>query len=219
MSEVSQIKEYQSASVVAIYGALAKAQSSMKHAEKAVSNTFFKSKYADLTACMDAARPFLSSNGLSVTQVTDIDATGNVLLITQLSHSSGEWIRGWYPIKPVKQDPQGMGSAITYGRRYTYCAITGVAPMDEDDDGNAASGKKESYANENKRFVVIKKAIEESDDPAATWGEYLSEINDWLEKDKTFYDQLVQSGAKRKKELAEMDAMNAGMPQEFGKVK
>ena len=52
-------------------------------------------------------------------------------------HESGEWISGRLRVTPVKDDPQGLGSAITYGRRYGLAAIVGVAP--EDDDGNAAS--------------------------------------------------------------------------------
>jgi hypothetical protein len=54
-----------------------------------------------------------------------------------LMHSSGEWISGVLEIKPVKTDPQGIGSALTYARRYGLMAMIGIAP--EDDDGNAAS--------------------------------------------------------------------------------
>lgn len=129
----------QSETIAALAEALAKAQGAITNAKKDVSNTFFKSKYADLPAIMDAARPHLSANGLSVMQTTEISADGNVTLVTQLSHSSGQWVRGFYPIKPVKQDPQGMGSAITYARRYTYSAIAGVASSEDDDDGNRAS--------------------------------------------------------------------------------
>jgi len=56
-----------------------------------------------------------------------------------LMHSSGEWISGELEMNPVKNDPQGIGSAITYARRYTLAGIAGIAT--EDDDGNAASGK------------------------------------------------------------------------------
>ena len=99
-------------------------------------NEFFKSKYADLASVIDAARNALSKNNLAVIQTTQT-INGELVLFTTLSHSSGEWIRGEYPIKPVKQDPQGFGSAMTYARRYAFSAITGIAS--EDDDGNAAS--------------------------------------------------------------------------------
>lgn len=216
--EMSKIKIYQTDSIKELSAALAKAQASMRHAEKVVNNTFFKSKYADLTACMDAARPFLTANGLSVVQITDFDETGT-FLITQLCHLSGEWMRSWYPIKPVKSDPQGLGSAITYGRRYTYCCMTGVAPVDEDDDGNAASGLKQTAKAAQDDFKKILKEIEGSDDPALTWHDNLLKINKILEDDKTFYDQLVEAGAKRKKELEQMESINAGMPEGFKNVK
>src|SRR5690606_24979315 len=70
-----------------------------------------------------------------IVQQTDIEDARTVL-ITRLVHESGEWIAGKYPIHPVKADPQGEGSALTYARRYALMAIAGIAP--EDDDGNAA---------------------------------------------------------------------------------
>lgn len=209
----------QSEQINELSAALAKAQGEMKHAEKAIDNTFFKSKYADLPAVIDAAKPHLSKNGLSVTQITDLNADGTIILITQLNHSSGQWIRGVYPVKPVKNDPQGIGSALTYARRYSYSSIVGVASMDEDDDGNAASGKQETYKAANDKFKLILKAIQESNDPATTWHENLVQINDWLEKDKAFYDQLVQAGAKRKRELQQIEMTKAGMPEEFNRIK
>jgi hypothetical protein len=195
----------QSDNINDLAAALAKAQASITHATKDANNPFFKSKYADLPAVIDAARPHLAANGLSVVQITESFPDGNVTLVTQLQHASGQWIRGTYPVKPVKADPQGLGSAITYARRYAYCAITGVAAAGEDDDGNAASnagnGKQETATSRNKRYSALKKKIEESADPAATWHENLAEINEFLESDKQFYDDLVQIGGKRKKEL------------------
>lgn len=127
----------QSESINELASALSKAQGEFDHAKKDVNNAFFKSKYADLASCIDAARVQLSKHGLSVVQVTSMD-NGSMMLETRLLHSSGQWIGGIYPINPVKNDPQGLGSAITYARRYCFCAITGIAS--DDDDGNAASG-------------------------------------------------------------------------------
>lgn len=131
-------RTYQTESVAELFAALAKAQGEITHAAKAADNPHFRSKYADLPAVMDAARPHLAKNGLAVAQITDFDADGNMLLMTQLSHSTGQWIRSWYPVRPVQNTPQGIGSALTYARRYAYCALVGVA-ADDDDDGNAAS--------------------------------------------------------------------------------
>lgn len=119
--------------------ALAKAQSQITGATKDSENPFFKSKYADLGAVWDAIRKPLTSNGIAVLQTTAAGPDGSVRIITSMVHESGEWMRGELEIKPTKPDPQSLGSAITYGRRYALQAIAGVAP--EDDDGNAASAE------------------------------------------------------------------------------
>lgn len=118
--------------------ALAKAQSKITGALKDSANPFFKSKYADLASCWDAARDHLTSNGLSVIQTASA-TDGAVCITTMLAHSSGQWVRDTLALQPVKSDPQGIGSCITYGRRYGFAAIAGIAQVD--DDGNAASGK------------------------------------------------------------------------------
>jgi hypothetical protein len=122
----------------ALAGALSKAQAKITGALKDSANPFFKSKYADLASVWDACREQLSANGLAVIQTTDIDPDG-VTVITTLAHSSGQWIRGRLRMIPVKHDPQGIGSCLTYARRYALAAIVGVAQVD--DDANQASGK------------------------------------------------------------------------------
>ena len=134
--------------------ALAQAQKEMTFAKKDAANPFFKSKYADLAAVVDAIKFPLSNNGLSYSQGTDIDEHGGVIVETLLMHSSGEWIEGRLRMMPVKADPQGIGSCITYARRYGLQAIVGI-PAD-DDDGNAASGN-ETNANGTKKGAGIHK--------------------------------------------------------------
>lgn len=136
-----------SESIKDLAAAMAKAQGAFDHAKKDVSNTFFKSKYADLASVIDAAKKPLADNGLSVIQTTEFDESHGVILVTTLAHSSGQWISGRYPINPVKNDPQSMGSATTYARRYCFSAITGIAA--DDDDGNAASGNHEAAPTQN----------------------------------------------------------------------
>lgn len=128
----------QSASIAALADALAKAQGKIKGAIKDATNPHFKSSYADLASVWDACRDQLATQGLAVIQTTANGING-VTIVTTLAHSSGEWIRGELTLKPVKEDPQGVGSAITYARRYALAAMVGIAP--EDDDGNAASGR------------------------------------------------------------------------------
>lgn len=100
-------------------------------------NPAFRSKYADLGACLEAVEDALLENGIALYQETSPDDTG-VTVETILLHESGETIRsGKLHVPASKQDPQGYGSALTYARRYSLMAACGIAP--EDDDGNAAS--------------------------------------------------------------------------------
>ena len=118
--------------------ALAKAQAKVKGAAKDSLNPHFQSKYADLSSIWDACRDALTSNGFSVAQFPGFE-NGVVTLDTMLLHSSGQWIRGTSGAPIGKQDAQGVGSALTYLRRYALAAVASVSP--EDDDGQAASTK------------------------------------------------------------------------------
>jgi hypothetical protein len=118
--------------------ALCKAQGIMTGAKKDKKNPFFKSTYADLASVFDAIRDPFTSNGLSVTQTMDVLESGRTVLCTRLMHSGGEYIDSKM-LLPDDPNPQKLGSAITYYRRYSLMAIAGLPP--EDDDGNAASGK------------------------------------------------------------------------------
>jgi hypothetical protein len=130
----------QSEQINELAAALSKAQGKITGALKDSANPFFKSKYADLASVWDACRAALSENGLAVAQLTESDDAG-VYVSTTLMHSSGQWMRSRLRLQPKDSTPQGMGSAITYGRRYALAAIVGVAQVD--DDGNAASGRDE----------------------------------------------------------------------------
>lgn len=122
-----------------IFGALSLMQSKMLGAAKSADNPFFKSKYADLAEVWKAISAPLAENGLCVTQTFKASDIG-VVIVTTLGHSSGQWISSELFMKPVKQDPQAYGSAITYGRRYALSAICGVFQVD--DDANEASHPK-----------------------------------------------------------------------------
>lgn len=127
-----------SESINEIAAALSKAQAVIAGAVKDKTNPHFKSDYADLASVWDACRIPLTNHGLSVAQTAATD-DGRVNVTTILMHVSGQWIRDTLAMKPTKDDPQGVGSCITYARRYALAAMVGVAP--EDDDGNAASAK------------------------------------------------------------------------------
>src|SRR5262249_26794338 len=94
-------------------------------------------RYADLAAVSAVVLPLLGKHGLSFAAKPTVTADGRFVLAYSLLHESGEREDGEYPL--VTGTPQQLGSAITYGRRYCLCAITGAAPEADDDDGHAAS--------------------------------------------------------------------------------
>ena len=121
--------------------ALVKAQKQFGPALKTSTNPHFRSKYADLSACVEAVIDALNDNGIAMIQVMH-ECNDGVIVSTTFIHESGEVIDcGKLHVPAAKQDPQGYGSALTYARRYSLMAAAGIAP--EDDDGNAASRKPE----------------------------------------------------------------------------
>lgn len=139
--------------------AFAKTQQEMKQPLKDANNPFFKSKYVPLENVVEAITESASKNGLSFTQFPSSDEAGNVTVGTLVMHSSGEWIE-YDPIKmkPVKNDPQSIGSAITYAKRYALSAIFGIT-SDQDDDGNEATQtKKQQPKKVNDPVISVEKA-------------------------------------------------------------
>jgi hypothetical protein len=119
-----------------IASALAAAQAEMGPALKGTENPHFRSKYADLASVMDACLPALNRHGIAVIQPLSENEFGRHV-VTRFIHSSGETLECPIPLIVGKQDMQGLGSAITYARRYGLMSLAGIAP--EDDDGNAAA--------------------------------------------------------------------------------
>ena len=120
-----------------IASALAAAQMQMGKALKQSNNPHFKSKYADLGNVMDACLPALNAAGIAVIQPTGEDEHGRYVETVLIHSESGEHLQCRVPLIVAKNDMQGYGSAVTYGRRYGLMAMAGIAP--EDDDGNAAA--------------------------------------------------------------------------------
>lgn len=111
--------------------------------KKEANNPFFKSKYAPLPLIQDAIETPLQESGLVLTQLPCGEA-----LVTMLIHAeTGEYIMATSEMKPIKNDPQSIGSAITYQRRYSIAALLNLN-IDEDDDGNAASQPQNTQSNE-----------------------------------------------------------------------
>ena len=117
--------------------ALVKAQKAFGPALKSSTNPHFKSRYADLAACVEAVVDSLNNNGIALIQQNQPSPDG-VIVETIFLHESGESLNcGQLFVPANKHDAQGFGSALTYARRYSLMAACGIAP--EDDDGNTAS--------------------------------------------------------------------------------
>jgi hypothetical protein len=145
-----------------VSAALVKAQRAFGPALKDKTNPAFRSKYADLGACIDAVIDALNGAGIALIQRT-MPCDSGVTVETVFLHESGESLScGPLHVPAAKQDPQGYGSALTYARRYSLMAACGIAP--EDDDGNAGS----------KRPAANQKAKAE----AEAWDKRVSELED-----------------------------------------
>lgn len=121
--------------------ALSAAQGEIQNVVKDAKNPHFKSDYATLDAVTDTVRPVFAKHGLAVMQMPSYsvsdDGGSSVIVETLITHSSGQWIRGTSASPIQKADPQGVGSATTYLRRYSLAAVAAIAQTD--DDGNHAS--------------------------------------------------------------------------------
>lgn len=121
-----------------LFTALSKAQGEMSVAGLNKQNPYFKSRYADLTSVVQAARPSLYKNGLTVIQQIMTNEDGASVLHTILGHNSGQFIESRVRIVPPKNDIQSVSSYTTYLKRMCYASLIGVVTGDEDDDGEAA---------------------------------------------------------------------------------
>lgn len=110
-------------------------------------NLHFKSKYAPLSEVLNVVRPLLAKHGLCVVQNPCDGNNGTIVITTLLIHTSGQWLEADpLVLKPEKMTPQGAGSAITYGRRYTLSALLALSSEDDDDGNGASVGERKAPA-------------------------------------------------------------------------
>jgi hypothetical protein len=151
----------QSEQIGDLISALSKAQSEIDSASFDKVNPHFKSRYASYESIREVCRVPLSKNALAITHHLDM-AEGKRILVTQLSHASGQWMRSFVTMPQEKETPQSMGSAITYSKRYALSAFLAIG-SDEDDDGEEAE---RSYRDTPKLSAAQAREIEEQcDDP------------------------------------------------------
>lgn len=130
-------------SIAALSKAIALSQLQVENASKNTKNPHFKSNYADLAEILNTVRPIFSANNIAIIQLPTFDS-GIASVETVLCHESGEFISSVCSSPVSKQDAQGIGSAITYLRRYSLAAMCGIAQ--EDDDGNHAVNRPQQDA-------------------------------------------------------------------------
>ena len=182
--------------------ALLKAQSEMGAAVKNSKNPHFKSKYADLEAVVNATMGAFHANGFAVLQRNDKDAEGH-FVETKLMHSSGDTFDSKVYLVLGKNDMQGLGSAITYARRYGLLGLAGIAP--EDDDGNATVANKKAPSMELDLDARIDAAIQfykncDADKFAANEARY-NKLIEHVGLASEQYDMLFDAHNNRKAEL------------------
>jgi|GEM_PF-1669701 len=143
----------------AIYMALIKASGELKNPPKNATNPHFRNRYADLAVILETVKPCLLKNGLAIIQGAESEAA-KVTIITRLLHESGEWIETSLSLTAGGADPQKIGSAITYGRRYSISALLNIV-ADDDDDGNEGGKPAPKKSDDQKQIIAYKKAIGE----------------------------------------------------------
>lgn len=169
-----------SETIIEIAKAMNLAQLAMKPAIKDSTNPHFKSKYSDLASVMESIREPIGKNGLSVWQDATLDDQG-VSVTTRIVHQSGEWVEFGPLIIPLgKKDAHGIGSAVSYGKRYGLCAALGV--VSDDDDGNAAVDS------------VSKKAAKDIPMPKRITDQQVDELRDILQECSPDYQKSVRQG-------------------------
>jgi hypothetical protein len=164
-------------------------QSQIGTIKKGEINPFFKSKYADLPSILEAIKEPLENSGLSYAQFPSEKGLETIVMCED------EWIQSVYPLNPTKNDPQGVGSAITYARRYSLCSIFGLSV--DDDDGNAASkpikgvlNKKEKITEEIISSENFKKFIEKSKKDKIPFQSFLGTISQKYEIEKDILEKI-----------------------------
>lgn len=194
--------------------AMAAAQGELENATKKAENPAFKRdgqamKYADLAEVLNTVRPVFAAHGLSIVQMPSF-ADGVAHVETILMHKSGQWISNVASAPVGKQDAQGVGSVITYLRRYSSAAFAGIAQ--EDDDANASikpdhktapkAGAK-SHNNVNEIFEVAIKAISNAMDAESLKSHY--EAAKTMCSNQPEADRVMKVRNDRAKMLREME--------------
>jgi hypothetical protein len=177
-----------SESIKQIAEALVSAQKEIRFAVKDSTNPHYKSKYANINSVIDAVKAPLNNNGIALIQSLSPSDDNKLHLTTRLIHSSGEWIEDTAVCPIQKQDPQGLGSAISYIRRYSLSAMCAVYA--DDDDGHSAALNAADYL----QRITQSQSLEELQ---ANYNFVMGEVKN----DRTLSKMVIEAKDKRKAEL------------------
>jgi len=210
-------KVNKSESIKNLTKALSQFQGEVQNPKNTANNPYFNSKYAPLQEVLNIVRPLLTKHGLAIIQSPSGDGK-NVSITTILSHESGEWIE-FEPLilNPEKTTPQGIGSAITYGRRYSLSAALGIAS--EDDDGNEASKPNEQQS-DNCRTATYSTSPQKKQ-PTANDTErkkFFANLQDWAKQNKFDWPEVEEVSKKLICEAMKVDSRSKLTPAQWKKL-
>ncbi len=182
----------QSQTVSKLFAALVAAQAEMRNPPKDSVNPHFKSRFADLATVLDTVKPVLAKHRLGVVQLPcEVEGVGPALS-TMLIHESGEYVRSTIALRPGKLDPQGIGAALTYARRYGLQAVLGIT-ADDDDDGNHASRapqQKQQAAPQPPRAAPPQHQVTQGATAVPVWDDP-DQFHAKLERNKTNWPRMI----------------------------
>lgn len=176
-------------SIKQIAEALVSAQKEIKFAAKDSTNPHFKSKYANINSVIEAVKAPLNNNNIAILQSLSPSDDNKLHLTTRLIHSSGEWIEDTAVCPIQKQDPQGLGSAISYIRRYSISSL--CALYADDDDGQSAALNAADYL----QRITQSQSLEELQ---SNYNFVMGEVKN----DRTLSKLVIEAKDKRKAELS-----------------
>jgi len=189
-------------SINELASALSVAQGNIEGAAKTAKNPHLRNKYADFQSVVEATRPALVEQGLSISQIPDHDGDGAMVLHTILMHKSGQYIMASMPVANHEQkginQMQATGSALSYARRYSYESIVGVSRIEDDDGEKSGSKFKGKQSNPNKA-----EAPKEVDRPSSERNKVMEEVGDSVKKDLTRYYNWLKLMKDEKERIGE----------------
>jgi hypothetical protein len=192
-----------------ISAALAKAQGQINNPGKGSQNPHFRSKYADLSAGINAIREGLSANGIAFLQSPRME--GDVMMLDTRLTCGAQWFESEWPVCKLPAPPQQIGSALTYARRYSLFAMVGIAG--EDDDANAANvaetpAPQPTLVNEDQVSALDSLLLVLGDDTRAKFLDYwkIGEVSDLAASKFDLALKILKAKMKQRDEARQQDA-------------